>query len=84
MRSIKYKQNSGNDLYMIRCGPYVKIGVTDNIQVRLISLQSANPYPIKLVGFWKDEGWREESWHLALQHCHQTGEWFKLGGSCEI
>jgi len=69
---------------MIKCGPYVKIGVTDNIKVRLTSLQSSNPYPIKLIGLWKGEGHREEAWHKALEHCKQTGEWYKLGGSCDI
>jgi hypothetical protein len=83
MRHIKYRQNKANDLYMIQCGEFIKIGVTDNIKVRLTSIQSGNPYPVKLVGFWKGEGWREQMWHEHLKEFHHSGEWFKLG-SCEI
>jgi len=71
-------------LYMIQCGPYTKIGTTDNIKIRLISLQSSNPYPIKLVGFWEDYGYKEKEWHKKLNHLHHQGEWFNLNKICEI
>lgn len=86
LRHIKYRDgyDKHEDLYMIRCGPYVKIGVTNDIERRLISLQSGNPYLIELVGLWKGEGHREKEWHEALAHLHVRGEWFKLGNSCEL
>lgn len=86
MQSLKYRKgySEADDLYMIQCGPYVKIGITNNIDVRLRSLQSSNPYPLKLIGLWKGEAWREKLWHDSLAHCHVTGEWYKLGGACEI
>lgn len=85
MRTIKYRKgyDQPKDLYMLKCGPFIKIGVTDNMDVRLKSIQSSNPYPVSLVGFWEGEGHREEQWHKALEHCHVIGEWFKVG-SCEL
>jgi hypothetical protein len=84
---IKYKQSRGKDLYMFRCGPYVKIGVSDNVPLRLAAVQASNPYPVELTGFWEGEGHREEEWHNALQHLHVSGEWFKIGSrecACEL
>lgn len=77
-RTLKYRQGRGKDLYMIRCGPYIKVGVTDNIEVRLRSIQASNPIPVELIGFWKNEGWREEMWHKELEDLHVRGEWFLL------
>jgi hypothetical protein len=84
MRHIKYKEGRSSDLYMMKCGPYVKIGVTDNVDIRLRSINSNNPYPVELIGLWEGEGHREEEWHKSLSHLHHKGEWFKLGNICEI
>lgn len=78
-KQTKYTKTAGKDLYMFRCGPYVKIGVSDNVPMRLAAVQAANPYPVELTGLWEGEGHREEEWHNALQHLHVSGEWFKLG-----
>lgn len=73
-------------LYMIQCGPYIKIGTTSNIKERLVSLRVYNPYPIRLVGFWENYGFKEKEWHTALKHLHHQGEWFmiKNAAGCEI
>ena len=85
VRHVQYRrqQEKPHDLYMLKCGPYIKVGVTNNIKIRLAGIQSANPYPVELVGLWEGEGWREEEWHNALKDAHHNGEWFKLG-ACEI
>jgi hypothetical protein len=82
-KGIYAKDKNKKDLYMIQCGPYVKIGATSNLRMRVFSIAAANPYPTKLVGYWKDYGYMEESWHKSLKHLHHKGEWFKLG-ICEI
>ena len=69
---------------MFRQGPYVKIGVSDDVLQRLRSIQAANPLPVELVGHWPNEGWREELWHTELKHLHERGEWFRLVGACEL
>lgn len=83
-KRTKYKRDKEGDLYMFRTGPYVKIGTSKDVMHRLAAIQSATPYEVELVGLWKGEASREEEWHKALEHCHVRGEWFKLGGACEI
>ncbi len=82
-RGIYVKDKNKRDLYMLKCGPWIKIGATNNIKKRVASIQSLNPYPVTLVGFWKDEGYLEEKWHNNLSHLERRGEWFKAG-VCEI
>jgi len=36
-------------LYFIRCGDYIKIGSTDNIDRRIKNLTHANPYPLEVI-----------------------------------
>lgn len=86
MRHIKYKNNSGKDLYVIQCGPYIKIGTTNNIEVRLTSLQAGSPYNMNLIALFKGAGELEEIWHQQLKAIHHKGEWFDLrkGGQCDI
>lgn len=79
----KKGHNPKKDLYMVQCGPYVKIGTTSNIKQRLVSLRVYNPYPIKLIGYWEDYGYMEKSWHESLKHLHHHGEWYKLG-ACDL
>lgn len=84
-KNTKHKLSIGKDLYMFRCGPYIKIGVSSNVPMRLTAIRSSNPYPVELVGLWEGEGHREKEWHAALSHLHVSGEWFKVGsGACEI
>lgn len=78
-KAQKYSRNQGGDLYMIAAGPYIKIGTTENIEVRLRTIQSTCPLEIKLVGLWKGMAHLEKSWHEALAHAHERGEWFKIG-----
>lgn len=65
-------------LYMIKCGSYIKIGSTDDIKVRMISLKSYNPYPIKLIGYWPDYGYKEKEWQNYMMDTNIHGEWFEL------
>ena len=78
-QKAKYKKAYDGDLYMIAAGPYVKIGSTNNIDVRLRGLQSCNPVECKLVGYWPGMAHLEEQWHKELAHLHVRGEWFLLG-----
>ncbi len=76
----KYGMNEGKDLYMVRCGPYVKIGTSSDVHRRLRKMQPDNPHPLELVGHWPGEGHREQHWHNELKHLHERGEWYRLGG----
>ena len=72
---LKYHHNN-EDLYMLKCGPYIKIGATNNIKQRLTQIRANCPYEVLLVGYWKGEGHRERSWHDALHAIKVRGEWF--------
>ena len=80
-----YNRKGQDDLYFIRQGDYVKIGVTGDIDRRLKDLQSSNPNPLELLYRGIGEGSDEQMWHDVFEHRHHRGEWFKFEGpSCEI
>ena len=66
------------DLYFIKCGNYIKIGVSDNVQRRLNDLKASNPLPLELIYFGKGEGRDEEMWHKVFAHRHHHGEWYEF------
>ena len=78
-----YNRKGQDDLYFIKQGNYVKIGVTNDIDRRLKDLQSSNPNPLELLYSGIGEGKDEQLWHNVFAHRHHRGEWFKFGG-CEI
>lgn len=68
---------SKQHLYIIRCGDYIKIGSSDNVERRLKDLQGSNPYPLTLEYYGENEGCDEEFWHDFYKERHHRGEWFK-------
>ena len=58
----------------------IKIGKTTDINKRFVSLQSASPYELKLIGFIKtfNESELEASLHDKYKRKCIRGEWFKL------
>ena len=97
-----YAQNVDNDLYVIQCldnnnNDLYKIGTTSNIEERLRTMSSGNPYDLEVVFYAKGKGHMEEYFHNKFKHCHWKGEWYCLGldelgdlnmtlnaGGCEI
>lgn len=76
---------SRSDLYVVRCGDFVKIGNSDNVQRRFKDMQTHNPYPLQLLYVGYGEGCDEEMWHNVFKHRHHSGEWFSFkAGVCEI
>ena len=70
--------NKRKDLYFIKCGAYIKIGVSDNVQRRLNDLKASNPFPLELLYFGEGEGGDEEMWHKVFEHRHHHGEWYEF------
>lgn len=73
-----YAQSKQN-LYIVKVGPYIKIGSTDNIKQRIKYLEGQCPFPIELVYHGVGEGREEEMWHDIFKHRHHRGEWFLVG-----
>ena len=79
-----YARSKG-DLYMIRVGDYVKIGVSENVQRRIKDISSSSPFDATLLYHGVGEAKDEELWHNIFKHRHHKGEWFLMpAGHCEI
>ena len=67
-------------VYMIQAGEFVKIGLTDNVARRLLSLQTGNPEPLVLLKSWPTicPAADEKHIHQTLKRFWIRGEWFKL------
>ena len=69
-------------LYLIRCGDYYKIGITQNIEQRLSSFKTSIPFDIELVlkekfnYIYKSKIEREL--HKEFKHKLHKGEWYNL------
>jgi len=75
---IKKTHLKGKHLYYIRSGPYIKIGRTDNPELRLRQIKASNPFGASLIKVIKDAGELEHSLHQKYKNKHHTGEWFLL------
>lgn len=81
----KHWQNidKGSFVYFVLCPQVnaVKIGFTNNLKSRLSSLQTGNPYRLKVLA-WMQGGRSEEGEvHRAFSQYHTgTGEWFYFEG----
>lgn len=77
-RNVEREQDrSHHRVYFIRCGDYVKIGVTGNIEGRLKALQTANALLLELLthipGSYEDE----HRLHAQFAALHHRDEWFR-------
>lgn len=82
-RQIASQPTDGTDyVYLIRMGrtKMYKIGKTNDPQGRLVSLQTASPYKLKLLHTFKADNASaaEESLHAKFHGVRLEGEWFKL------
>jgi hypothetical protein len=70
-------------LYAIKCKEYYKIGITSNIKDRIYTLQSSNPYKLKIIFLKKFRTRKTVRLNEVKLHHHfhdkrGMGEWFKL------
>lgn len=73
-----FKSEPRKGVYVIGFGPYVKIGITLNIEERMAQLQT--PEPVELYGLL--DGWlrEERDLHKRFAALRLRGEWFKKDG----
>lgn len=65
-------------VYIANCGPYYKIGYSDNPVERMRAFQTGNPYPLNLVGCIAGEPDDEKHFHRLYSEKKVQGEWFDL------
>ncbi len=80
-----YLHRPGNDgrllyLYLFESAGLYKIGITQDVQQRIRSMQSGNPHSIVLIAYrivaYAEAN--ERNLHAHFQHCRRRGEWFAL------
>jgi hypothetical protein len=73
------KKNISTHLYVLQCGTRFKIGVTNNIEKRIASLQTGNPEEIVLLYIEEREKptKAEKYLHRCFQKNRLKGEWFE-------
>lgn len=71
--------NKSTHLYVLRCGNRLKIGVTSNIEQRIVSLQTGNPDKIELEYIEErlNPHKAEKFLHRHFQKHKVSGEWFE-------
>lgn len=65
-------------VYFVRCGEFVKIGTSENVEKRLAGLQTSSPYELDLEGTIPGERRLEQRIHFENRSKNSQGEWFKL------
>lgn len=70
-------------LYLVKCQSFYKIGVASNIESRLASLQTGNPYPLEVVCHFEFENPApvEQALHQRFEAQCERLEWFNLSAS---
>lgn len=79
-----YKQVTDVFIYMMRCGDFLKIGISDDPERRIKDMQTGNPIEIKMLDKIKLKS-RENAMtlevgiheHLKSLGLHVRGEWFE-------
>jgi hypothetical protein len=64
-------------LYFIRAGDYLKIGVTTDLDRRLLALRTASPLPLVVKAVRPGTVREERAWHQRFAHLRVQGEWFR-------
>ncbi len=67
-------------VYIIECRGSYKIGKTGDINKRMKSLQTANPFPMQIVHviFTENHHAVEQALHLIFADSREVNEWFNL------
>lgn len=79
--SGKKRRKPKNYIYLIEAGGFHKIGISDNPEARLLTLQAGLPFDATLLKKYKcGENSRamEAAAHVALRKYQSRGEWFTL------
>lgn len=54
----------------------IKIGITRDVNRRLIALQTSSPYPLHILCFFPGNEEMERELHIAFDDLRLSGEWF--------
>lgn len=70
-------------VYLVECNGLYKIGISADINKRILGLQTASPHPIKCIAYYKtvnDARNVEAALHKVFAKYRMIGEWFDFEG----
>lgn len=70
----------GGYIYLIQCGDYHKVGITERLGSRIVNYRVSNPYDVNLILFVDREDYKEveKQIHKRFKDFIHRGEWFVL------
>lgn len=74
-----YKVEPRKGVYVVGFGPYVKIGITTNLDLRMSGLQT--PEPVTLYALLPGWAREEQELHARFAEYRMQGEWFLRKGA---
>lgn len=77
---LETRRNRRQEVYAIRAGNFVKIGIAADVLRRLAMLQISSPRKLELIRRWSCENARqlEDLLHRRFATYRRSGEWFEL------
>lgn len=69
-----------NKTYIIRCRPFVKIGMTVDVEARFRQLLATNPFDLEMVAILAGGRAVERALHLRFAAHRHRDEWFREEG----
>jgi ribosomal protein L13 len=89
-RPIPYTARGSGDVYIIKCGDFVKIGESRDVRRRLARLQKSNPLELHLLRMYRPLANTiparvfEVAIHRLLSKYRHRGEWFRMAAFEEL
>ena len=80
-KTKEYRSKGRGMVYCVECKGYYKFGVTSNsMKKRLITMQTGNPFDIKLIWVARSNKIREyeRQIHKIIRGSHHRGEWYDI------
>jgi hypothetical protein len=74
------KPRIANKTYIIRCGPFVKIGMAVDVEARFRQLLATNPFDLEMVAILIGGRAVERALHLRFAAQRHRDEWFREEG----
>ena len=81
MDDCKKKEKERQNLYLLECQSFYKIGISKNVNRRVKQINKSIPFKIKVVGYiylGKQARSAETYWHDHYKKYRVRGEWFSI------
>jgi len=81
MDDLKKKEKERQNLYLLECQSFYKIGISKNVNRRVKQINKSIPFKIKVVGYiylGKQARSAETYWHDHYKKYRVRGEWFSI------